>query len=89
VDFQQTNRARSGREGDVGMSREWTYYGVTCRKCGNFARLGIWSDDLKRWDYTIVGFRGRVQITGPRPEDLSCAKCKASLPEIKAEVETK
>jgi hypothetical protein len=71
------------------MSRQWKYYGMTCHKCGNFARVAIWVDDWNRWDYMLEGFRGRVRITGPRSEDLSCAKCKASLPEIKAEVETK
>jgi hypothetical protein len=58
------------------MSREWNYWDLKCRDCGNEGSLGIWTDDWNRWDYEISGFDSRVFITGAMKETMRCKKCK-------------
>lgn len=65
------------------MSREWTYYDVTCHACGNVGELAMWDDDWNRWDAHWTGFKGVVYVTGPMAASTECLKCKAMKPLIK------
>jgi hypothetical protein len=60
------------------MSKEWSYFDIECNVCGNKGEASMWSDDWSRWDGNITGFEGSLRVTGPRPGDLRCAKCKGT-----------
>jgi hypothetical protein len=71
-----------GGQGDMGMSRDWTYYWVVCKSCGNIGELRIWVDESSRWDHVWKGFKGLVYITGAQIDTVVCLKCSAKDIEI-------
>jgi hypothetical protein len=60
------------------MSKQWSYFDIECKACGNKGEASMWSDDWNRWDGNLVGFEGALRVTGPRPGDLRCEKCKGT-----------
>ena len=57
------------------MSKQVTYYDLSCQDCGNFSVVTIAVDDGNHWDASMPGFNGPIRITGPRPEEMQCDKC--------------
>jgi hypothetical protein len=59
------------------MSRDHSYYTVTCDQCANSASLHIWDDDWGRWDADWGdGFRNcRVYLASPKGLLAECEKC--------------
>lgn len=64
------------------MSREWDHHDVECAGCGATGSIRMWSDDWNRWGTEWDGFKGKVYMTGPKPELVQCEKCGASNPAI-------
>lgn len=44
--------------------------------------MGMWSDDWNRWGSEWVGFTGKVYVTGPAADLISCEQCGAKSPSI-------
>lgn len=58
------------------MSRDYSYYKATCKVCGNSGRITTVMDDWLRWDIREMdGFSGKVYVTGPQSQCLTCEKC--------------
>lgn len=64
------------------MSREWTTYQLTCKGCGAVGSIRMWSDDWNRWGADWGGFRGKVYVTGPKPDLIVCETCEQPNPTI-------
>lgn len=64
------------------MSKEWTYFNLSCRDCGHEGTLEIWSDDWFQWGAEWAGFKGMARITGPQTDTIECLKCKSGNVEI-------
>ncbi len=64
------------------MSTDQWEYVLTCQSCGSEGSVSMWSDDWCRWGAHVHGFKGIVNVTGPKPERLRCDKCGGENPTI-------
>lgn len=68
------------------MGKDRCTYKIECKNCGIKDELHMWDDDWLRWGWTgMEKFRGKVYVTGPRPDVLTCKKCGANAPSIEQE----
>lgn len=66
------------------MSRDWNFYELECRNCGNKGKLNMWSDDWNRWGTTdLEGFSGIIRVLGPQHSQLNCKVCGTMSPTYK------
>jgi hypothetical protein len=64
------------------VKREWNYYDLYCRTCGNVGSLGIWTEGeggFVRWDGEWKGFFGVTGKEGPLAGSIHCAACRNRL----------
>ena len=70
------------------MKREWKYYDLRCRDCGNVGSLGIWTereDGFVRWDGEWTGYFGVTDREKPRAETIGCGICSRRHVEVTRE----
>jgi hypothetical protein len=60
------------------MSTEWSHYHLKCAACGAEGSLSMWSDDWNRWGVELVGFTGKVRLTGWQKGELKCESCASA-----------
>jgi len=60
----------------------WTYK-MECKTCYTKDQLHMWMDDWLRWGWTgMEKFSGRIHVTGPVSDVLTCKKCGNNAPTI-------